>query len=295
MGIWRARLVYLWLDCVPLLHNQFGVKQLLVTGSSGLIGSEVVTFFCCENWEVYGLDNNMRKDFFGPQGDTLWNRDRLQKKFKTFRSLEVDVRDRERVLEVVAEIRPTAIVHTAAQPSHDLAATRPFDDFDVNAVGTLNLLEAARRACPEAPFVHMSTNKVYGDAPNRLTLVEKATRWDYADAEYANGIKESFGIDHSMHSIFGASKVAADVMVQEYGRYFQMPTCCLRGGCLTGPNHSGVELHGFLSYLIRCNLEGRTYKVFGYKGKTGAGQHSFLRRGAIHEPFYTGAAGGGGL
>jgi CDP-paratose 2-epimerase len=271
------------------------VKQLLVTGSSGLIGSEVVTFFCCENWEVYGLDNNMRKDFFGPQGDTLWNRDRLQKKFKTFRSLEVDVRDRERVLEVVAEIRPTAIVHTAAQPSHDLAATRPFDDFDVNAVGTLNLLEAARRACPEAPFVHMSTNKVYGDAPNRLTLVEKATRWDYADAEYANGIKESFGIDHSMHSIFGASKVAADVMVQEYGRYFQMPTCCLRGGCLTGPNHSGVELHGFLSYLIRCNLEGRTYKVFGYKGKTGAGQHSFLRRGAIHEPFYTGAAGGGGL
>ena len=206
MGKWRARLVDLLLDCVPLLLNQFGVKQLLVTGSSGLIGSEVVTFFCCENWEVYGLDNNMRKDFFGPQGDTLWNRDRLQKKFKTFRSLEVDVRDRERVLEVVAEIRPKAIVHTAAQPSHDLAATRPFDDFDVNAGGTLNLLEAARRACPEAPFVHMSTNKVYGDAPNRLTLVEKATRWDYADAEYANGIKESFGIDHSMHSIFGASK-----------------------------------------------------------------------------------------
>ena len=267
MGKWRARLVDLLLDCVPLLLNQFGVKQLLVTGSSGLIGSEVATFFCSENWQVYGLDNNMRKEFFGPQGDTLWNRDRLQKKFKTFRSLEVDVRDRERVLEVVAEIRPTAIIHTAAQPSHDLAATRPFDDFDVNAVGTLNLLEAARRACPEAPFVHMSTNKVYGDAPNRLTLVEKATRWDYADAEYANGIKESFAIDHSMHSIFGASKVAADVMVQEYGRYFQMPTCCLRGGCLTGPNHSGVELHGFLSYLIRCNLEGRTYKVFGYKGK----------------------------
>jgi CDP-paratose 2-epimerase len=258
---------YLLLDCVPLLHNQFGVKQLLVTGSSGLIGSEVVTFFCSENWEVYGLDNNMRRDFFGPQGDTLWNRDRLQKKFKTFRYREVDVRDRERVLEIVAEIRPTAIIHTAAQPSHDLAATRPFDDFDVNAVGTLNLLEAARRACPEAPFVHMSTNKVYGDAPNRLTLVEKATRWDYADAEYADGIKESFAIDNSMHSIFGASKVAADVMVQEYGRYFQMPTCSLRGGCLTGPNHSGVELHGFLSYLIRCNLEGRTYKVFGYKGK----------------------------
>jgi CDP-paratose 2-epimerase len=241
--------------------------KLLVTGSSGLIGSEVVTFFCGEGWEVYGLDNNMRKDFFGPQGDTLWNRDRLQNTFETFRYREVDVRDRRRVLDVVAEIRPGAIIHTAAQPSHDLAATRPFDDFDVNAVGTLNLLEAARRACPEAPFVHMSTNKVYGDAPNRLNLVEKATRWDYADPEYADGIKETFVIDGSMHSLFGASKVAADVMVQEYGRYFQMPTCCLRGGCLTGPNHSGVELHGFLSYLVKCNLEGRTYKIFGYKGK----------------------------
>jgi CDP-paratose 2-epimerase len=241
--------------------------KLLVTGSSGLIGSEVVTFFCGEDWEVYGLDNNMRKDFFGPQGDTLWNRDRLQNTFKTFRYHEVDVRDRQRVLDFVAEIRPSAIIHTAAQPSHDLAATRPFDDFDVNAVGTLNLLEAARRACPEAPFIHMSTNKVYGDAPNRLNLVEKATRWDYADPEYADGIKETFVIDGSMHSLFGASKVAADVMVQEYGRYFQMPTCCLRGGCLTGPNHSGVELHGFLSFLVKCNLEGRTYKVFGYKGK----------------------------
>jgi CDP-paratose 2-epimerase len=227
----------------------------------------VVTFFCGEDWEVYGLDNNMRKDFFGPQGDTLWNRDRLQNTFKTFRYHEVDVRDRQRVLDFVAEIRPSAIIHTAAQPSHDLAATRPFDDFDVNAVGTLNLLEAARRACPEAPFIHMSTNKVYGDAPNRLNLVEKATRWDYADPEYADGIKETFVIDGSMHSLFGASKVAADVMVQEYGRYFQMPTCCLRGGCLTGPNHSGVELHGFLSFLVKCNLEGRTYKVFGYKGK----------------------------
>jgi CDP-paratose 2-epimerase len=243
------------------------VKQLLVTGSSGLIGSEVVTFFCGEDWEVYGLDNNMRKEFFGPPGDTLRNRDRLQDTLKTFRHREVDVRDRQRVLDFVAEIRPAAIVHTAAQPSHDLAATRPFDDFDVNAVGTLNLLEAARRACPDAPFVHMSTNKVYGDAPNRLNLVEKATRWDYADPEYAKGIKETFVIDNSMHSIFGASKVAADVMVQEYGRYFQMPTCCLRGSCLTGPNHSGVELHGYLSYLIKCNLDSRTYKVFGYKGK----------------------------
>jgi CDP-paratose 2-epimerase len=167
----------------------------------------------------------------------------------------------------VQQIRPDAVIHTAAQPSHDLAASRPFDDFDVNAVGTVNLLEAARQWCPEAPFVHMSTNKVYGDGPNRLNLLEKETRWDYADGEYADGITESFPIDQSLHSLFGASKVAADVMVQEYGRYFQMPTCCLRGGCLTGPNHSGVELHGFLSYLIKCNLEGKTYKVFGYKGK----------------------------
>jgi len=244
-----------------------GVKKLLVTGSSGLIGSEVVTFFCGEGWAVHGFDNNMRKDFFGPQGDTSWNRDRLRSTLKAFHHWEVDVRDRQRVLEAVAEVKPDAIVHAAAQPSHDLAASLPFIDFDVNAVGTLNLLEAARRTCPEAPFIHMSTNKVYGDAPNRLNLVEKDTRWDYADLEYADGIKETFSIDNSMHSIFGASKVAADVMVQEYGRYFQMPTCCLRGGCLTGPNHSGVELHGFLSYLIKCNVAGRTYKIFGYKGK----------------------------
>ena len=243
------------------------VKKLLVTGSSGLIGSEVVTFFCGEGWEVHGLDNNMRKEFFGAQGDTSWNRNRLQEQFKNFRHHEVDIRDRSQILDVVGQIKPNAIVHTAGQPSHDLAASRPFDDFDVNAVGTLNLLEAARRSCPEAPFVHMSTNKVYGDAPNRLNLVQKETRWDYADPEYADGIKETFPIDHCMHSIFGASKAAADVMAQEYGRYFQMQTCCLRGGCLTGPNHSGVELHGFLSYLIRCNLEGKTYKIFGYKGK----------------------------
>ncbi len=243
------------------------VKKLLVTGSSGLIGSEVVAFFCGEGWTVHGVDNNMRRDFFGPQGDTSWARDRMQRTFKTFHHRVVDIRDRQLVLEVVAEVKPDAIVHTAAQPSHDLAASRPFDDFDVNAVGTLNLLEAARRTCPEAPFVHMSTNKVYGDAPNRLRLVEKETRWDYADLEYADGIAETFSTDHSMHSIFGASKVAADVMVQEYGRYFEMPTCCLRGGCLTGPNHSGVELHGFLSYLIRCNVEGRIYKIFGHKGK----------------------------
>jgi CDP-paratose 2-epimerase len=246
---------------------EFRVKKLLVTGSSGLIGSEVVVFFNEKGWEIHGLDNNMRRDFFGPQGDTSWNRDRLRSSLKNFTHFEVDIRNRDHLLQTVAEIKPDAIIHTAAQPSHDLAASRPFDDFDVNAVGTLNLLESARRICPEAPFIHMSTNKVYGDGPNRLPLIEKQTRWDYADPGDEKGIRETLSIDHSMHSIFGASKVAADVMVQEYGRYFQMPTCCLRGGCLTGPNHSGVELHGFLSYLIKCNLEGKTYKVFGYKGK----------------------------
>jgi CDP-paratose 2-epimerase len=165
------------------------------------------------------------------------------------------------------QVMPDAVVHTAAQPSHDLAASRPFDDFDVNAVGTLNMIESLRRVSTTVPFVHMSTNKVYGDAPNRIAMKELDTRWDYDDATYTNGIKEDFTIDQSMHSVFGASKVAADVIVQEYGRYFQMPTCCLRGGCLTGPNHSGVELHGFLSYLIKCNLEGKKYRIFGYKGK----------------------------
>ena len=243
------------------------MKKLLVTGSSGLIGSEVAVFFNQIGWEIHGIDNNLRRHFFGPQGDTSWNRDRLLSSLKHFSHYEVDIRDRDRLLSTVTEVGPDAIIHTAAQPSHDLAASRPFDDFDVNAMGTLNLLEAARRTCPEAPFVHMSSNKVYGDGPNRLPLNETQTRWDYADPADKNGITETFPIDNSMHSIFGASKVAADVMVQEYGRYFQMPTCCLRGGCLTGPNHSGVELHGFLSYLIKCNLKGETYKIFGYKGK----------------------------
>jgi len=244
------------------------MKKLLVTGSSGLIGSEVCGFFARElGCEIHGVDNNQRAVFFGPQGDTRWNQQRLEHSLPGFRHHELDIRDRAGVLALLREIRPDAVVHTAAQPSHDRAAAIPFDDFDTNAVGTLNLLEAARQFCPESPFVHLSTNKVYGDAPNRIKLKELATRWDYDDAAYAEGIAESFTIDQSKHSLFGASKVAADVMVQEYGRYFGMPTCALRGGCLTGPNHSGVELHGFLSYLIKCNLEGRTYKVFGYKGK----------------------------
>jgi CDP-paratose 2-epimerase len=242
-------------------------KRLLVTGSSGLIGSEVVAGFSKEGWEVHGVDNNMRADFFGPQGDTRWNLSRLQENHALFHHHEVDIRDRSSLVQLLQTLRPDAVVHTAAQPSHDLAASRPFDDFDVNAVGTLNMLEATRLASPETPFVHMSTNKVYGDGPNEIPLIETETRWEYADPDYSDGIHESFRIDQSKHSLFGASKVAADVMVQEYGRSFGLPTCCLRGGCLTGPNHSGVELHGFLSYLIKCNIEGRTYKVFGYKGK----------------------------
>ena len=250
------------------MERQFmKAPRLLVTGSSGLIGSEVVAHFANNGSVVHGVDNNMRADFFGPQGDTRWNLERLRTAHPAFRHHEMDIRNRAGVLALVKEIRPQAIVHTAAQPSHDLAAKRPFDDFDVNAVGTLNMLEAAREACPESPFVHMSTNKVYGDRPNTIPLRELATRWDYDDPAYANGIAEDFSIDQSKHSVFGASKVAGDVMVQEYGRYFGMPTCVLRGGCLTGPNHCGVELHGFLSYLIKCNLEGRVYRIFGYKGK----------------------------
>jgi len=241
--------------------------KVLITGSSGLIGSEVVGYFAQRGHEVVGFDNNMRADFFGASGDTRWNQQRLLDRHQGFRHMEVDIRDRQQVLTAVAMLAPDLLVHTAAQPSHDLAASRPFDDFDTNAVGTVNLLEATRLHAPHAVFVHMSTNKVYGDAPNEIALVEQETRWEYADPAYAAGIPETFRIDQSKHSLFGASKVAADVMVQEYGRYFGMKTCCLRGGCLTGPNHSGVELHGFLSYLVKTNLEERVYRIFGYKGK----------------------------
>ena len=242
-------------------------KKLLVTGSSGLIGSEVCLYFAQSGWQIHGIDNNQRAAFFGPKGDTRWNQQRLASQIADFHHYELDIRDRPGILQILKDVRPDAVVHTAAQPSHDLAASIPFADFDTNAVGTLNLLEATRQAVPESPFVALSTNKVYGDAPNELPLIELDTRWDYADpADYA-GIPETFRIDRSKHSIFGASKVAADVMVQEYGRYFSQPTCALRGGCLTGPSHSGVELHGFLSYLIKCNLTDNKYNVYGYKGK----------------------------
>jgi len=240
---------------------------LLVTGSAGLIGSEAVRHFSALGWQVHGIDNNMRMDFFGPDGDTAWNLQRLQHDIPGYQHHVVDIRDRAAVLRVLEEIPADMIVHAAAQPSHDLAASRPFDDFDVNAGGTLNLLEASRRFRPEATFCFMSTNKVYGDAPNELPLVELDTRWEYARAEDFNGIAETCRIDQSKHSLFGASKVAADVLVQEYGRYFGMKTMCLRGGCLTGAAHSGAELHGFLAYLARCVVEGRPYRVFGYQGK----------------------------
>jgi len=240
---------------------------LLVTGSSGLIGSEVVAHFAGQGWKVFGIDGNQRADFFGIEGDTRWNQKRLLELYSSFTHIELDIRDRAGVARVVDEVRPGLIVHAAAQPSHDLAASRPFDDFDTNAAGTLNLLEATRRHAPDASFIHMSTNKVFGDRPNTIRMRELPTRWDYDDPAHENGIAEDFPIDQSKHSLFGASKLAADIMVQEYGRYFGMKTCCLRGGCLTGPNHSGVQLHGFLSYLVRCNLEGRPYTVFDYKGK----------------------------
>lgn len=241
--------------------------KIIITGSSGLIGSEVCAYFDKQGWDIHGVDNNQRAIFFGCEGDTRWNQKRMESTLDNFNHHEFDIRNRQAVLDFIERIKPDAIVHAAAQPSHDLSSSIPFDDFDTNAVGTLNLLEATRLFAKDVPFVFMSTNKVYGDAPNRIRLKELEKRWTYDDPDYANGIAESFSIDQSTHSLFGASKVAADVMTQEYGRYFDMKTCCLRGGCLTGPSHSGVELHGFLSYLIRCNLEGRQYNVFGYKGK----------------------------
>jgi CDP-paratose 2-epimerase len=242
-------------------------RVALVTGSCGLIGSEVSLHFSELGFRIVGVDNNQRAEFFGPAGDTAWMLGRLRDTIPGYRHHSVDIRDRDGILRLTAETKPDVIIHTAAQPSHDLAASIPFVDFEVNAIGTLNLLESARRSCPESPFLYMSTNKVYGDRPNTIPLRELDLRWDYEAPAFAEGIPETFPIDQSKHSLFGASKVAADVMVQEYGRYFGLPTCCLRGGCLTGPNHSGVELHGFLSYLVKCNLERREYVVYGYRGK----------------------------
>lgn len=241
--------------------------NVLVTGSSGLIGSEAVCYYEANSWNVIGADNNMRAVFFGPQGDTLWNLNRLKQQTKNFIHYEIDIRNREAVFTLFQQYMFDLIIHCAAQPSHDKAKDIPLVDFEVNAMGNLNLLEATRQYCPEAVFIHMSTNKVYGDVPNEKPFIEQKTRFNFKEPEDFHGISEVCRIDQCLHSLFGASKVAGDVMVQEYGRYFGLKTGIFRGGCLTGASHSGVELHGFLSYLVKVALAGGVYKVFGYKGK----------------------------
>lgn len=242
-------------------------QTVLVTGSCGLIGSEVSVYFGQLGYPVVGVDDNHRAVFFGPEGDTSRSLERLRREIPLYRHAPLDIRDRAGIAALIAEVKPGLLVHAAAQPSHDRAAEIPFLDFEVNASGTLNLLEAVRQSSRDTVFVHMSTNKVYGDRPNTIRMKELATRWDYDDARFEHGIHEEFSIDQSTHSIFGVSKTAGDLMVQEYGRYFGIATACLRGGCLTGPNHAGVELHGFLSYLIKCNVTRRLYKVNGFTGK----------------------------
>jgi CDP-paratose 2-epimerase len=241
--------------------------RVLVTGSNGLVGSEAVLYFDALGADVVGVDNNMRATFFGAGGDTRWNQARLQQSANRFTHYELDIRNREAVLDLLRKETFDLVIHCAAQPSHDLAAKMPFEDFDVNAVGTVNLLESVRRHRPEAVFILLSTNKVYGDVPNELPLKELETRWEYASPADWNGINEECRIDRALHSLFGASKVAADVMAQEYGRYFGLKVAVFRGGCLTGPAHSGVELHGFLSYLVKCARTGQPYRIFGYRGK----------------------------
>ena len=243
----------------------------IVTGSAGLIGSEAARYFAEKGMEVVGVDNDMRRRFFGDEASTRWNRDRLQEDLGSrYEHASLDIRDDDAIEALFARYGNAIelVIHTAAQPSHDWAAREPKTDFSVNANGTLNLLEAVRAHSPEATFIFTSTNKVYGDAPNRLPLIEQATRWEIDPShQYADGIGEDFSIDQSMHSLFGASKVAADMLVQEYGRYFGMKTVCFRGGCLTGPQHAGAQLHGFLAYLMKCTVSGDPYTIFGYKGK----------------------------
>ncbi len=241
---------------------------IFVTGSSGLVGSAVADYFCERGHAVHGIDNNMRRIFFGSEGDTEQTRIWLEQRHKSsYKHHYADIRNRQEVASLLAYFKPKLLVHAAGQPSHDFAATNPFGDWDVNATGTINLLEGVRQWVPECVFVYMSTNKVYGDSPNRIQLTERVKRIDYADPLRWEGIDETMSIDQSLHSLFGVSKAAADLMVQEYGRYFNMRTCCLRCGCMTGPHHAGVELHGFLNYLVKCNVLERVYKIFGHKGK----------------------------
>lgn len=239
--------------------------KVLITGCSGLVGSECATLLGSQGWNVVGVDNNMRQFFFGPAGSTEGNTAMLEASLPNFRHLAIDIRDRKAVRDLMESERPDFVIHTAAQPSHDKAASIPYEDFDVNAGGTMNLLVAARDYCPESPFCFTSTNKVYGDRPNQLPLIEHGKRYDYANG--LDGVDETMSIDQCLHSIFGASKVAADVMCQEFGRYFNMPIGIFRGGCLTGPQHAAVQLHGYLAYIVMCAVTGKEYTVFGYKGK----------------------------
>ncbi len=247
------------------------MKIAIVTGSAGLIGSEATRYFASEGMTVVGIDNDMRSQFFGEEASTRWQQAQLEFELgDSYRHIDGDIRDQELINKLFAEYSSDIklIVHAAAQPSHDWAARSPLTDFTVNANGTLNMLEATRQHCPDAVFIFTSTNKVYGDTPNHLPLTETGTRWEIDPAHvYHNGIAEDMSIDQCMHSLFGASKVAADILVQEYGRYFKMNTASFRGGCLTGPNHSGTQLHGFLAYLVKCTVTGTPYTVFGYKGK----------------------------
>ncbi len=241
--------------------------KVLITGSGGLIGSEAVAYYGGQGHTVIGVDNNMRRMFFGPQGDVTWNVQRLQKTIPSFTPITIDIRDRESLTELFRAQRFDLIIHCAAQPSHDKAKEIPLLDFEVNALGTINLLELTRQHSPDAVFIYMSTNKVYGDAPNEIPMVELETRYDYTRPEDFKGVSEACRIDQTTHSLFGASKAAGDIVAQEYGRYFGLKVGIFRGGCLTGPSHSGVELHGFLSYLVKVAVHNKPYTIFGYKGK----------------------------
>ena len=242
-------------------------KKILVTGSCGLVGSEIVNLFKNDYKYIFGIDNNQRKNFFGKGGDINKRKKDIKKNVKNYIHFNFDIRNRYKVSRLIKKIKPHCIIHCAGQPSHDLAAKIPYEDFDTNAVGTLNLLEASRRYCKNTIFIFLSTNKVYGDGPNKLKITEKKKRFIISEKKFSKGIAENFNIDQNTHSIFGASKLSADIMVQEFGRYFNMKTCCLRAGCITGPYHSGVELHGYLNYLVKMNIEKKKYTVFGYKGK----------------------------
>ncbi|OGX37800.1 MAG: NAD-dependent epimerase [Omnitrophica WOR_2 bacterium RIFCSPHIGHO2_02_FULL_52_10] len=243
---------------------------VLITGSAGLIGSEAALYFAGKRHKIVGIDNDMRRYFFGKEASTAGNRQRLKKEIQGYEHHALDIRDLKKLTGIFSKYNQDIkmVIHTAAQPSHDWAAKEPLTDFTINANGTLNFLELTRRHCPKAVFIFLSTNKVYGDLPNQLPLIEKETRWELPESHpYFAGIDETMSIDQSKHSLFGASKAAADLLVQEYGRYFEMKTACFRGGCLTGPRHAGTQLHGFLAYLMKCCVSGEKYTVFGYKGK----------------------------